>query len=102
MAETFGTITIDDITFEASCRSRGDLRYQGGFAKCLVIYSGTDKDGNKISGHDYFGDDKFEVIQTSNYIDDMSLYLTFPLSKKEDRYTPENMCKSKILTLKRT
>lgn len=89
MVEIFGQITIDGITFDASYRYNGPNYKQGGFNKCLVIYYGTSCGNRRIDGNQYFGDDKFEVEKADIYVDDVILHLTFPLAKKDDRYTCE-------------
>jgi hypothetical protein len=57
--EIQGTFVFNDIIFEAGYRFNGPHYHQGGYNKCLRIYNGKDDNGNSISGHDYFGDDKF-------------------------------------------
>ncbi len=99
MSEVFGQFTLDNITFEASYRYDGETVRQGGFHKCLVIYGGKTESGTRVSGHEYFGDDKFEVTKADTYVDDIVLHLSFPLSKEETRYTLENMMKPKTLCL---
>ena len=98
--EIFGEFTLDGIVFEAGYRYGGDLGHQGGYHKCLRIYSGKDATNNRIDGHGYFGDDKFEVASMEEYVDDIVLQLTFPLTRKEDRYKIFNNG-SKTIIIKR-
>jgi len=99
--EIFGQIVIDNITFDVSYRYGGPKYKQSGFSKCLVINSGLSGTHNRIDCRDYFGDDKFEVEKADIYVDDIILHLTFPLAKKEDRYTFENMAKTKMIMMQR-
>ena len=97
--EIFGEFTLYGIVFEAGYRYGGNLNHQGGYHKCLRIYSGKAAT-NRIDGHQYFGDDKFEVESMVEYLDNIVLQLTFPLARKEDRYKVFNDS-SKTIIIKR-
>ena len=96
--EIHGTFTLNGITFSAGYRFGGHLYHQGGYSQCLRIYDGKQANGIAVSGHDYFGDDKFEVVKASDYVGDMVLELSFPLHK-EGEYN-YNASKTVILVKK--
>ena len=75
MAEVFGTITVDGITFEAGYRTE-DVRNQGGYERCLKLYG---------KGHEYFGDDKYEVKKMTKCDDHLLLDLDYALVSSRDR-----------------
>ena len=100
--EIFGKVRIDRILFEVGYRYGGDLCHQGGFNRCLRIYEGIDPTNTVVSGHEYFGDDKFEVVNANIYVDDLVLTMSFPLLKESERYKPESINKSRILFIERT
>ncbi len=79
--EIFGTFVLDGTTFDASYRFDGLIGHQGGYSKCLFIGG----------GHDYFGDDKFQVEKASIYYDEVLIHLASPLrirtGKKEGTKT---------------
>ena len=70
--EVHGTFTYKGAKFDAGYRSGGPLYHQGGYKKCLKLYNGVDSKGEKISGHEYFGDDKFGIKEVKN-IDENTL-----------------------------
>jgi hypothetical protein len=85
--EILGTFQLDNITFEGGYRYDGNRNHQGGYEKCLRIYNGKDGDNNNIWGHNYFGDDKFEVINAVIYPNQVTLTLRYPLCKKSSHFT---------------
>ncbi len=100
MSEIPGTIVIDDITFDVGYRFGGPLNHQGGYAKCLRIYNGK-KGRDIISGHKYFGDDKFEVKSDTITATSVELELTWPLTEASKRYSAETFNASTKLVMKK-
>lgn len=101
--EISGTIRFNGIDFEAGYRYNGPTWHQGGFTKCLRIYSGKNKFGSNVYGHDYFGDDKFMVEEATITQDEVLLELSFPLHEKNDltKYNPNTFDADKKVVLKR-
>lgn len=65
-SEYYGWFKIDGIRFSASYRTSGDSSC-GGYRLCLKINNGAD--GKKqYYGHDYFGDDKYEVTTANTSV----------------------------------
>lgn len=99
--EIFGTLVFDGKTFEVGYRFNGPSWHQGGYSKCLRIYNGNDTGGTSISGHEYFGDDKFEVLSADVGVKTLKLEMSYPLTNKEDRYNfDSNKSKFVLITKK--
>ena len=77
--ETAGTFVFNGILFEAAYRCDGPRQHQGGYDKCLKLYSGTMRDGSRVDGHSYFGDDKFLVVSAIEDGETIILELHMPL-----------------------
>lgn len=98
--EIFGTFLFNGITFDASYRYEGPKTRQGGYDKCLVVYSGN-KSGKNYYGHSYFGDDKFSVDEASISDSYVTLKLSYGLHKHDYHYSPENLVENIILKIKK-
>lgn len=91
-----GTFTFNGATFNAEYRvsTPANKWNQRGFDKCLVI--GSEVGGSRSDGHSYFGDDKWEVVDATEYIDDIELTLKASLYYIEDIWSRTNKVTLKL------
>lgn len=82
--EINGKFTYDDKVFFASYRF-GNKLISRGYDKCLRIYYGYDlKEKKKISGYNYFGDDKYEIKEVEDLNNnELRMHLGIGLMSKE-------------------
>ncbi|ARF10032.1 hypothetical protein Indivirus_9_9 [Indivirus ILV1] len=98
MAEIPGLIILDGITFDVGYRFGGSVNHQGGYSKCLRIYNGK-KGQQIINGHDFFGDDKFEVLSSDENANNIVLELSWPLVEVNKRYNDDTLIMDRNVTM---
>ena len=73
-----GTFEFGGIVWDCEVRFDGQWYHHGGYEKCLMIKR----------GHDYFGDDKFEIVTFEVVGDTLVVNLKYNLCQKE-QFVPD-------------
>ena len=94
--EIQGVFNFNGIVFNAGYRSGYPKYHQGGYAKCLRIYEGY-LNGDKINGHEYFGDDKFGVNSVEKDANKLILTMDYGIYQTAHILNPMKVVELNIL-----
>ena len=93
-----GTFEFNGATFNCQFRDSTNPSWnQRCFSKCLIINNGKTEDGKPTDGHNYFGDDKFEVSDAYLRGDTYVLTLKNPLRWVDDMWVSTDTIELKNL-----